>query len=108
MMGIGTLIFVLSLAGTPLQTAAAQQGPVSTPPKAAPGESGASFNQVSQAAARARDEGRDNDAVHLYPQALALRPGWKEGLWSLSKLLYQKEQYPEARDVLRRFVAYDP
>lgn len=108
MMVIGTLIFVVLLAGPPLQTAAAQRGTVSSPAKAAPGESGARFNQVSQAAARARDEGRSNDAVRLYTQALALRPSWKEGLWSLSTLLYQKEQYPEARDVLRRFVAYDP
>jgi tetratricopeptide (TPR) repeat protein len=71
-------------------------------------EAPSGFTRVSQAAVRAREEGRQDDAVRFYKQALALRPNWKEGMWSLSTLLYDKTQYADARDVLRRFVALDP
>jgi tetratricopeptide (TPR) repeat protein len=99
---IVTSILVLSLAA-PFQAAFSQQTTVS--PQAG---SASSFSQASQAAIRARDEGRSDDAVRLYKQALVLHPGWKDGLWSLGTLLYDKNQYAEARDVLRRFVAIDP
>jgi tetratricopeptide (TPR) repeat protein len=66
-----------------------------------------SFQQVSQAAEVARNENRDEDAIRLFQQALALRPDWPEGLWYLATLQYETEKYPEARDVLRRFVAND-
>jgi predicted Zn-dependent protease len=65
------------------------------------------FEQLSQAANLARTQDRDEDAIQLYRQALDLQPGWKEGLWYLSTLLYEKEHYADARDVLRRFVAHD-
>lgn len=67
-----------------------------------------SFEQVSREAARARDENRDADAIQLYRQALELKPSWDEGLWYLSTLLYDKDRYSESRDLLRRFVSYDP
>jgi predicted Zn-dependent protease len=67
-----------------------------------------SFAQLSQAAERARNENRDDDAIGLYQQALALQPAWKEGLWFLSTLLYEKEHYSESQKLLRRFVAQDP
>jgi len=37
-----------------------------------------------------------------------LRPAWEEGLWYLSTILYDKEKYANARDLLRRFVSQDP
>jgi tetratricopeptide (TPR) repeat protein len=67
-----------------------------------------SFEQMSQAAERARGENRDDEAIGLYKQALALQPAWKEGLWFLSTLLYERERYPEARNFLRRFVSQEP
>jgi predicted Zn-dependent protease len=66
-----------------------------------------SFEQLSRAADTARNENRDDEAIHLYRQALKLQPSWKEGLWNLSTLVYEKDRYPEARDLLRRFVAID-
>ena len=63
------------------------------------------FEQISQAADRARTEERDEDAISLYERGLKLRPEWKEGQWYLSTLLYEKERYAESRDLLRRFVA---
>jgi predicted Zn-dependent protease len=67
-----------------------------------------SFEQLSHAADTARNENRHDEAIPLYKQGLKLQPFWKEGLWYLSTLVYEKDRYPEARDLLRRFVAIDP
>ena len=66
------------------------------------------FEQERDAANKARDEGRDEDAIRSYQKSLALRPDWQEGRWYLSTLLYERERFPEARDELRRFVADEP
>ena len=67
-----------------------------------------SFDQLSKSADKARAENRDDQAIRLYEHALSLRPLWKEGLWYLSTILYDKERYANARDLLRRFVSQDP
>ncbi len=67
-----------------------------------------SFAQISQAADLARNQNRDDDAIQLYAQALKLRPDWLEGLWYQGTLLYEKEKFAQARELLRRFVALDP
>jgi tetratricopeptide (TPR) repeat protein len=77
------------------------------PKKASPSLS-SSFTELSEAAAKARDANQDDDAIQLYQKALVLKPDWQEGLWYLGTLLYEKEYYAGARDVLRRFVAFDP
>jgi tetratricopeptide (TPR) repeat protein len=66
------------------------------------------FSHLSRAADLARDTGRSDEAIQLYKRALAIQPKWKEGLWSLSSLLYEKNQYAGARDSLRRFLGIDP
>ena len=63
-----------------------------------------SFDQISQAAQQARDANRDDEAIGLFREGLKLRPEWDEGLWYLATLLYEKEHFDEARDLLRRFV----
>jgi len=55
-----------------------------------------------------KKENRDEDAIRLYQQALALQPGWKEGLWYLGVLEFGKEQYAETSDVMRHLVALEP
>lgn len=67
-----------------------------------------SFEQISRAADRAREENRDDEAIRLYKQGLSRRPDWEEGLWSLATLLYEKEQYAAARDVFRQFMTLRP
>lgn len=67
----------------------------------------AHFEQITRDASRAHEENRDDDAIRLYEQGLEIRPSWKEGLWYLSTLLYDKEQYASARNLLRRFVSND-
>jgi tetratricopeptide (TPR) repeat protein len=66
------------------------------------------FEQLAKAADRARNENDNEDAIRLYRRALSLRPAWPEGLWYLGILEYEKERFLDARDVLRRFVTYDP
>jgi predicted Zn-dependent protease len=102
-MMFAAIALLLPSLALPPQAAPTQHRPALTPPKTAPAAS--SFEQLSQAADRARDENRDSEAIRLYQQALDLRPAWKEGLWYLSTLLYEKERYADARDLLRRFVA---
>lgn len=68
----------------------------------------ANFERLSQAANAARTENHDDEAVRLYQQALKLQPGWQEGIWYLSTLLYQQEKFADSRDLLRRFVAAEP
>lgn len=66
------------------------------------------FEQISRAADRARDENRVDDAIRLYQQGLSRQPEWEQGLWFLATLLYEKEQYASARDLLRRFMTLRP
>jgi tetratricopeptide (TPR) repeat protein len=67
-----------------------------------------SFEQIARAAEQARDESRDDDAIRLFQEGLKLRPEWNEGLWYLGTLLYEKERFGEARDLLRKFLAQNP
>jgi tetratricopeptide (TPR) repeat protein len=97
---VRTAAMVLSLAAFAMPQAAAQAQ--SAHPKAA------NFNQLSATAEQARNENRDDRAIRLYEQGLKLRPEWEQGLWYLGTLLYDKERYSEARDVLRRFVSLEP
>lgn len=102
-------LLLSSLAAVFLQPVCAQQPPTSTHHNpAAQVRKVQSFEQLSLSAEHARIENRDDDAIGLYKQALKLQPAWQEGLWYLGTLLYQKEHFPEARDVLRRFVAEAP
>src|SRR5690349_14985790 len=47
-----------------------------------------SFESLAKRAAEARDSDRLEEALSLYKRALALRPGWAEGWWSLGTLWY--------------------
>jgi tetratricopeptide (TPR) repeat protein len=101
MIARSALIFLTLAVFTPLLAAVAPAQAPSTPPQAG-------FERLSKAAEVARTSNRDDEAIRLYQQALKLQPEWEEGLWYLSGLLYEKEQYAEARDLLRRFVAQRP
>lgn len=74
---------------------------VSAQPAAATPED---FDQLMVAAGTARDENRVDDAIKLYGQALSQQPESEQALWFLSTLLYERERYTEARDVLRQFM----
>jgi tetratricopeptide (TPR) repeat protein len=67
-----------------------------------------SLDQLLQAAETARDENHIDEAIRLFQRALSKQPESEQALWYLGTLLYEKEQYAEARDVLRQFVTIRP
>ena len=74
-------------------------------PGAAPRQS---FDQLLQAAEKAREESRDDEAIRLFRSALAETPDSEEALWFLGTVLFEKQQYAEARDLLRQFLTLRP
>lgn len=62
------------------------------------------FTQLVQSAENARELGRNDDAIRLFRRALSQQSDSDEALWYLGTLLYEKEQYADARNVLRQFV----
>ena len=87
---------------------AALSGAIAAADQKAPDAASAAFDKASRAATEARTQNRGEDAIALYRQAVTLRPSWTEGWWFLGELLYDQDQYPEARDALRRLIALDP
>jgi tetratricopeptide (TPR) repeat protein len=86
---------------------AALLGPFAAADQKAPAAAPPTFDRVSKEAADARAQNRNEDAIRLYRQAVKLRPSWAEGWWFLGELLYDQNQYPEARDSLRRLIDLD-
>jgi tetratricopeptide (TPR) repeat protein len=66
------------------------------------------FASLSTAASAARDANRLGDAIALYKKALALRPNWAEGWWSLGTIQYDTNEYPDAAHSLQKLVALQP
>jgi predicted Zn-dependent protease len=66
-----------------------------------------SFNTLAAKADAARDSERLDEAVGLYRKALAQRPSWKEGWWSLGTILYDQNSFSPAAQAFRKLLAYD-
>jgi tetratricopeptide (TPR) repeat protein len=67
-----------------------------------------SFDQLIQAAEKARDENRDDEAIRLFRRAVSDQPESEQALWYLGTMLYEQQRFAEARDVLRQFVTLRP
>ena len=65
------------------------------------------FATLSKQAAEARDANRLDEAVALYTRALALRPRWSEGWWSLGTLEYDQDHYAKAAQDFEKLIALD-
>jgi predicted Zn-dependent protease len=76
-----------------------------TPPRSA---ARGNFQSLANRAASARDADRLDEAASLYKRALALRPKWAEGWWSLGTILYDKNSYGDAARAFTRLLALDP
>jgi tetratricopeptide (TPR) repeat protein len=63
---------------------------------------------VSKKAAAARDSERLDEAVVLYRKALALRPSWAEGWWSLGTISYDRSEYSGAAKAFQKVVVLAP
>jgi tetratricopeptide (TPR) repeat protein len=66
------------------------------------------FDSLSQRAAAARDSDRLDEAVVLYKKALALRPRWAEGWWSLGTLEYDRNNYHSAAIAFHKLLPLAP
>jgi len=66
------------------------------------------FATLSAKAQAARDADRLDEAVNLYRKALALKPSWAEGWWSLGTIEYDRSQYAEAAKAFSKLVALQP
>lgn len=66
------------------------------------------FAALAARADAARDAERLDEAAALYRKALALRPSWKDGWWSLGTILYDQNAHAEAARAFRRFLSRDP
>jgi len=65
------------------------------------------FDRLAARAAEARKASRDTDALRLYQAALKLKPSWTDGWWNVGSIFYEREDFPAARDTLRKLVALD-
>ena len=55
-----------------------------------------SFEGLARQATAAREEGKTEDAIHLYEGALQLKPDWTDGLWYLGTLYADAGRYRDA------------
>ncbi len=103
----GAVTMRLASGAISVLTLAALLGTIAAADQKAPPDAPVAFDKASQAATDAREHNRVEDAIPLYRQAVKLRPTWAEGWWFLGELLYDQNQYPEARDALRRLIGLD-
>jgi len=73
-----------------------------------PSSSGVSFAALSAKADAARDANRLDEALPLYRKALAMRPGWAEGWWSLGTISYDRNSYAEATRAFEKVIRLAP
>jgi tetratricopeptide (TPR) repeat protein len=75
---------------------------------ASPPQKSATFSQLAEKAKSASDESRLDEAAALYARALALRPRWAEGWWSLGTLEYDQDHYAKAAQAFERVILLNP
>jgi tetratricopeptide (TPR) repeat protein len=95
--GLSVLLLFL---GAVLSTAIPTNG------QAGPGAE--SFDSLAKKAAEARDADRLDEAASLYKKALAMRPKWAEGWWSVGTLEYDRNNYKVAARAFRQFLPLAP
>jgi len=71
-----------------------------------PQQSGA-FSRLAESARKAGEENRLDQAAALYTKALALRPRWTDGWWSLATIEYDRDRYAKAAHAFEKVIALD-
>lgn len=66
------------------------------------------FKTVAAQADEASQQNRLDDAIVLYHKAIALKPGWPDGWWSLGTIHYDRNEYKEAATDFRRAASLQP
>jgi tetratricopeptide (TPR) repeat protein len=101
----GLCLLVLSLACFPQAAhgqrrraprTAPSRPPAQGAPVLAPADPPQAFDQLASEANAAREGDRLEEAIDKYRRALALRPQWAEGWWSLATIYYDRDNYAEA------------
>jgi tetratricopeptide (TPR) repeat protein len=103
------LVLVYRLCGVPLAALALMY--VLLIAVASPGQKPSaknSFDQLAAQAAKASEENKLEDAAGLYRRALALKPSWAEGWWSLATLDYDRDDYVHAAEAFRKVIVLQP
>jgi tetratricopeptide (TPR) repeat protein len=75
---------------------------------AASSHANSNFATLSAQADAARDADRIEEAEPLYKKALALRPNWAEGWWSLGTIAYDGNAYSEATHAFQKVTTLAP
>jgi len=65
------------------------------------------FSAIAKEADSARDANDLDRAIVLYKKALALKPAWKEGWWSLGTIEYDKDNYADAAHAFQKVQTLD-
>lgn len=68
----------------------------------------ATFSQLTEKAKSASEENRLEEAAEFYARALAMRPRWAEGWWSLGTLEYDQDHYAKAAKAFKKLIALNP
>jgi tetratricopeptide (TPR) repeat protein len=66
------------------------------------------FKSLSEQADKASEENRLDEAAALYRKALALKPRWAEGWWSLGTLDYDQDHYAKAALDFKKVIGLNP
>ncbi len=64
--------------------------------QSAPQQKSSTFDQLAEKAKKASEDNHLEEAAALYARALALRPQWADGWWSLGTLEYDQDHYAKA------------
>jgi tetratricopeptide (TPR) repeat protein len=67
-----------------------------------------SFESLAGRATAAREQGKPDDAIRYYQQALQIHPEWEEGWWYVGTLLYDGNHFAEALPAFAQVVELDP
>ena len=90
------------------QTAQQQKTPAQASPAKSSQGSESAFNALKTKADAARDAEKLDEAARLYRRALAMRPGWAEGWWSLGTIDFDSSRYAEGEEDFRRLLKLAP
>jgi tetratricopeptide (TPR) repeat protein len=66
------------------------------------------FTAKVEAAAKARQENRLDEAARLYLEAVNMQPDYIEGWWHLGTIAYELDRYEHCRDAFRRVAQRSP
>ena len=74
----------------------------------APESEPASFESLARQATTAREQGKPDESIRYYQQALRIHPEWEEGWWYVGILQYDSNHFADALPAFAKVVELDP